>query len=314
MDKDGKEQDNRNIGGSVTNVPVYALYGEKTEDPAQDWLHWETIAHRASLHDFHILPHRHEHFFQILKLDHGQADLSLDGHIEHVRSPAIIAIPAIAVHGYAFSSDVDGAVITLFERDVRNAVSGAPELDALLRSPLIITSPAALEFLNAAIAAMLAEADAPALGRAIALPARITDTLVALARAQVGAADLRTPSRRAEQQVRAFQHLVEKDYRDHLPLKHFASALGITPTHLNRLCRTVLQMSARAVIERRIVFEARRYLTFSTLSVKSIALSLGYADPAYFSRAFRRASGMTPLEFRNHGRKTKRQINAGSRP
>lgn len=46
------------------------------------------------------------------------------------------------------------------------------------------------------------------------------------------------------------------------------------------------------------MLEARRKLTYVPASVSSIAYELGYQDAAYFSRAFKRHSGMTPTQFR----------------
>ena len=55
---------------------------------------------------------------------------------------------------------------------------------------------------------------------------------------------------------------------------------------------------ASAVMEERIVREARRNLAYSTLTVAEIAYALGYHDPAYFSRVFSRATGQSPRAFR----------------
>ena len=59
-------------------------------------------------------------------------------------------------------------------------------------------------------------------------------------------------------------------------------------------------MSALKVIESRVLLEAKRYLTFSSLSVKEIAALLGYADAGYFNRMFRREIGTAPGKFRQY--------------
>jgi AraC family transcriptional activator of pobA len=52
------------------------------------------------------------------------------------------------------------------------------------------------------------------------------------------------------------------------------------------------------MIEARIMREARRNLAYTHLSISTIAYSLGYADPAYFTRVFKRDAGVSPKEFR----------------
>ena len=84
--------------------------------------------------------------------------------------------------------------------------------------------------------------------------------------------------------ARAFKTLVDQRYRQTRRIETYASALGISATHLNRVSRQVLGASALAVIERRLALEARRMLLFSSLSIKEIGAELGYDDPAYFSR------------------------------
>jgi AraC family transcriptional activator of pobA len=60
----------------------------------------------------------------------------------------------------------------------------------------------------------------------------------------------------------------------------------------------VLGHGALAVLHDRIVLEARRELAYTTLSVKQIALDLGFADAGYFTRFFLREAGQTPSAWR----------------
>ncbi|WP_309082979.1 helix-turn-helix domain-containing protein [Chelativorans sp.] len=283
-------------------IPIYALYGEERYPEEADWLHWETITSRSRLYGFRIAPHRHEQFFQILLLRKGRAQALIDGESFQLAPLSVVAVPPLCVHGYEFSEDVEGIVLTLFEREVRGLLADAPEVgDALLR-PSVTTAreeeDGAAELHNA-IRGLIREADRPAPGRSAALRARILLVLLSVFRLGAGEAPRQTDGMgRAGQLARAFQALVERDYRDTRSVPHYARELGVTPTHLNRVCRQVLGRSALSLIERRIILEAKRYLQFSTLSVKEIGILLGYPDPAYFSRFFLKAAGVPPSRFR----------------
>ena len=94
-------------------IPTYTLYGEHDCATEPDWLHWETVLSRSRLYGFRIAPHRHEQFFQILHLTRGAAEVTIDDVSRHVEPPVAIVIPALPVHGFVFSEDVEGVVVTL---------------------------------------------------------------------------------------------------------------------------------------------------------------------------------------------------------
>ena len=139
----------------MKTIPTYALYGE--QDSAEDWLHWETIPARARHHDFRIAPHRHEHLFQILLLTKGSAEIVLDDEEFRLGADAVIVVPALVVHGYIFSSDVDGLVVTLLERDVR-ALDLRFELPAIIRTDMAPVRAAAAAWKRAWYSASIAVA------------------------------------------------------------------------------------------------------------------------------------------------------------
>ncbi|MFD1254184.1 Arabinose operon regulatory protein [Devosia equisanguinis] len=268
-------------------IPTYALYGE--QDSTQDWLHWETIPARSRLHGFRIAPHRHEHLFQVLALTQGTARVTLDGAEFRLTPGALVVVPALVVHGYTFSEDVDGVVLTLFERDVR-------ALDLGFAHPAIIRSGGGV--VREAMARLVDEADHPGERHDLAMRAHLSLLLLALHRAHSQAVASEIPPDRTRLHAAAFRQLVDERFRSSRRITDYAETLGVSPTHLNRICRQALGASALAIIERRIALEARRQLLFSTLSIKEIGAELGYDDPAYFTRFVTRMLGMSPAKFR----------------
>jgi AraC family transcriptional activator of pobA len=97
---------------------------------------------------------------------------------------------------------------------------------------------------------------------------------------------------------RRFMQLVESRFRDNLSVGELASALGSSQATLTRACREVTGKAPGALVNERRLLEAKRSLSFTTASVKQIADDLGYHDPAYFARSFRRHTGTTASEFR----------------
>ena len=267
---------------NMKTIPSYALYGE-TESDEQEWLHWETIQSRSRLHNYRIAAHRHEQFCQILYLTGGRGRVILDGATVELVPPSVAVVPAMTVHAYQFSDDVDGVVVTLMERDLREAgevqaqvVSGRGEV-------------------GEAIDQLIAEADRPGAGHGMAMRARIALLVVAIQRVRQASAMIGPQvSRRSVLHAQAFRWMVDQRFRQTRRIADYADALGISQTHLNRVCREVLGVSALAVVERRVALEARRQLLFSALSIKQIGAELGYEDPAYFSRVLKRVLGKPP--------------------
>lgn len=95
-----------------------------------------------------------------------------------------------------------------------------------------------------------------------------------------------------------FSQVVERDFRSGVGVAEVAAALGVTPTHLSRVCRTTTGRSAKAILSDRVIFEARRMLLETGLPVQEVAQSLGFTSPAYFTRAFLHHTGKTPSDFR----------------
>lgn len=273
----------------MSSIPSYALYGEAESDRQQDWLHWETIQARSRLHDYRIAPHRHEQFFQVLHLTGGRARVTIDGDVSELRPPAVVVLPALTVHGYWFSDDVEGIVVTLMEHDVRAAGLGDVSAAVLRDSGET----------GEALDRLIAEADRPGAGHGVAMRALVALLVVAIGRAQpLEAGQENAAGDRSMLHARAFRWLVDQRFRQTRRLTDYAAELRISPTHLNRVSREVLGASALAVIERRVALEARRMLQFSGLSIKQIGAELGYEDPAYFTRVMTRVLGVSPAAYR----------------
>lgn len=99
-----------------------------------------------------------------------------------------------------------------------------------------------------------------------------------------------------------FRQLIEERFARERSCAGYARALSVSPGHLNALAHRFLGRSAKAVILDRVLVEARRLLRYTDQPAKQVAWALGFADPAYFARYFRRQTGRSPLEYRAEGR------------
>lgn len=98
-----------------------------------------------------------------------------------------------------------------------------------------------------------------------------------------------------------FRTLIEQHYQQHLAVKDYAEQLHISISKLNRLCQTLLNDSPKAIIHQRLIIEAKRCLIYTKQSVEDISELLGFSDPAYFSRFFKKMVGVTTGVFRKQG-------------
>lgn len=282
-------------------VPVFKLYGESQAWPTPDLLHCESIPERSSLYHWEIKPHRHADLFQLLHVQRGRAVVEVEGRRSEIGEPSIQVIPPLCVHGFQFSENIEGHVLTL----------GAPlveQLEKQLGGPLAVLASSGCypvgddrRYINTLFAALLKEYEGSAASRDLVLGSLVNVLMVWISRRRQQNVPVSGRDERNRHVMARFIKQVEQHYREHLTVETFAHRLGMSAVHLNNLCRQMAGQSALQIIHQRLLLEARRNLIYTNMTVAQVSDSLGFADPAYFSRFFRRLSGVSPNGFRRSG-------------
>jgi AraC family transcriptional regulator, transcriptional activator of pobA len=95
-----------------------------------------------------------------------------------------------------------------------------------------------------------------------------------------------------------FLSLLDRDFACHHDTGHYATALAASPAHLSRVLARTCGRTSKELITDRVMVEAARLLRFTDLAVGEVAFGVGFDDRFYFSRAFKRRYGESPLAYR----------------
>lgn len=284
-------------------IPAFALYGE-TASVAPEMLHIEEVLSRSQLYQWEIEPHVHRGLYQVLWLNRGSAEVLLDERREPVSAPAAVVVPPGAVHGFRFAPETDGLVLTLSARFlVEGEFQAVGEaFRGLFGASGVVPFGAKLaegERLNALFRSLLAEFLLPG-SLTSPVPVWLARALVwRLAQARADGQQVQTQSAHRHQAMfTRFLVLVEAHFLEHWPLERYASRLGLSTPRLNRLVREQRGVSALELIHERLTREACRRLIYVAAPAARLAAELGFDDPAYFSRFFKRRTGQSPQAYR----------------
>lgn len=281
-----------NIMKSNKSIQSYSLFGESMHLP--DVLHCETIAERSVLHDWEVAPHRHVRLHQILLISSGSGEVNIDGVAMPLAAGALVNIPQGCVHAFRFEPETRGWVTTFADELLDDLFKHVGDVRRSLERACVIKADSSIEL---TVEQIWQEFSSQSKARALVLRG--------LSAVLMGWVSRAMQADEPERQVRAdsilvqrFVELIELHFLEHWQVRDYAEALSISTTHLSRLTRATTGHSALRLIEARLMREARRNLAYTNLSVSTIAYSLGYTDPAYFTRAFKRDSGLSPRAFR----------------
>ncbi|QJW90969.1 helix-turn-helix domain-containing protein [Spirosoma taeanense] len=98
--------------------------------------------------------------------------------------------------------------------------------------------------------------------------------------------------------IRQYEDLLEQQFLTVREVSAYADQMNLTPNYLNHVCKKVLGKTASQLWHERVIIEAQRLLTHTAQSVKEIGFQLGFDDPSYFVRFFKKNTRQTPAEFR----------------
>ncbi|MBR0801209.1 helix-turn-helix domain-containing protein [Bradyrhizobium jicamae] len=285
-----------------SQIPSYVLYGEPSGSAFPDCLHCERVSERSRLHNWTIQPHRHRGLHQFFWIAKGSVVVTSDTYRRALKAPALIMNAPMSVHGFEWEAESDGYVITVPTVSLDNNLP--PHTGLLGRLDRSLFLQYSTERTAAVMALKLFEAiDDEYRGRQEGRVQALLCQVGLLALFVIRAAgrrqkSLSEPAHSGVAMGRRFVELVESNYRKHRPLSFYAFRLGVSVTHLGRICRGQFGISSQSILHDRLILEAKRNLAYTSASVADIASDLGFRDAAYFSKFFASQVGDTPSSFR----------------
>jgi len=93
--------------------------------------------------------------------------------------------------------------------------------------------------------------------------------------------------------------LIDEHYLKEREVTFYANEMSLSEKRLGVLTKQALGYTVKGIIQQRILLEAKRLISQGTLSFKNIAFQLEFVDASYFSRFFKKYSGITPEEFKS---------------
>lgn len=248
-------------------------------------------------------PHRHA-YHELIWVRAGCGVHRLDGEPVEFAPGSVTVIGRGQVHVFEDARELTGAVVRFSDELVHGGTTGgsAPEWLLAGRGGRTVQVPEGdADHLDGVIAALAAEAARPPDARSAAAERDLLSVLLLWIERWYDAS--RTERRAADdeeiQLYRRFADVLERDYVRHHDAAHYADALAVPPAALSRALSQVTGRSTKDHITERVMLEAQRLLRFTDLTVGEIAFRVGYDDQLYFSRAFKRRTGRSPMAYRD---------------
>uniref|UniRef100_UPI00333ED2D6 helix-turn-helix domain-containing protein n=1 Tax=Castellaniella defragrans TaxID=75697 RepID=UPI00333ED2D6 len=289
-----------------TSIPIYKLYGYGNVWTTPDSMYCETIAAQEKLHNWHVKPHKHADLFQILCLETGHVMVHLDGSTRAMNGGQMVLVPQMTVHGFQFDPNAQGYILTITYGLMAQICERMGLTLTSLPDPSFLTLGEDDESRHAHLSFIRLNQEY----RSAYSPQRsaLLDALLSCILAWVHRRD--SANRGGEPcaathgqgsgnlHLARFTQLIESHYRTQHKVGWYALRLGITAAHLNVITQALGGKSALQLIHERLLLEARRELIYTPRTISTISDSLGFSDPGYFTRFFKRVSGRSPKEFR----------------
>ena len=103
---------------------------------------------------------------------------------------------------------------------------------------------------------------------------------------------------RREELFIKFIHLIHKYCPQQREVGFYAEKLYITSRYLSSITQNVADKSAKYIIDKHAIQRIKIMLKYSNMSIQDISYELNFPDQSFFSRYFKKHTGMSPLEYR----------------
>ena len=247
-------------------------------------------------------PHRHD-FFHIIWIERGTGTHIIDSVRYHVQPGTIFFMAPGQVHDFELSPDTEGYTINFsaeffaLQLQDKNMLSHIPVYDHDKRIQALYTEGADADDIRATLEAIRGEYENEQFRAQDMIRSYLFVLLVKASRLAAPAAGA-DALHRSLLLFRRFQALLEEHFTTVQEPAEYARMLRTNERALNEAARRGGGATTAQMIRERVILEAKRLLAHSGAQVAQVGTQLGFEDPAYFSRCFKKHTGRTPVEFR----------------
>ena len=278
------------------DVPTYFVYGEPTRALDVGFFHVETVMERRSVHFGRVSAHMHPQMAQITYWFKGGGTYRIEDRTWNFSAPTVSFVPSNAVHGFEVEEASDAVVISVSDDQVRVL---APLVDLALDAPCLLQGAAedpAWARLDSLISMTAGEYRGGASTSPRLLAGLVGVVMSQIARVNGGGEIVDAPPSRLL--ANSLRRAIDAYYREDWPVARYVTALATTPHLLDKAARENFGQSVKGLLMERRLLEAKRLLKFTVRPAEDIAREVGFDDPAYFSRFFRKRTGVSPTSWR----------------
>ncbi len=218
--------------------------------------------------------------------------MTIDGTALSVPAMSVVTVPRNCVHGFVFQAQTKGFVLSIPSGEVAAMMAPDVALAEIFGAAKIV--PATDEF-KRVLETINDEYQSDSFARTSLLRGLVIQLACYLAASEATEKQMINP---VHVKITKFETLAREHFADGWKVADYASSLGLSTTHLNRLCREVLGQSPKEHLHSLTIQEAKRLLAYTKLDVASVGYRIGIDDPSYFSRVFMRQTGQSPRAFR----------------
>ena len=280
------------------------LYGDRHPTAFPGLVIWEPLEVRSKLYNWEIEEHVHESILQLFFIQSGKGNLKTGKDRIAFEGPCLLIIPNNHLHGFSFQPPIEGEVLSISTDYVEKCLENELQILPLIQEILLLKADMQAELYKQLLQSknqFMREWKEDGEQKSLALKAYFLLMFMQMYRLfaeQTG--DLFKESNRSLQYFQQFKKLIRTKVAEHWSIQEFAKELGISRVHLNRICQETSGESAHQVIQNALIVEAKNYLLNSSYRISEIAYLLNFKDPAYFTRVFKRATGVAPKEFQKN--------------
>ena len=248
-----------------------------------------------------VWPHKHS-FYEILWISEGQSKHVVDDHERELSSDNIYFMSPGQVHHIETYSALKGHSLMFTEEFFILNFTNNEALDKLAflrnsyKNPHLTINPETKALLQPVLQLMYNEFARTDHSRLV-LSSLMFVLLSGLERVYQTQQVTVNPSGQIELMDK-FKEVLEQNFTSQQPLSYYASALFVTPHHLNMVIKKTSGKTVTEVIRDRVMLEAKRMLVHTHTPIGQIAHELGFNDFSYFSRFFKKHNLITPDKYR----------------